>query len=28
MFEATKLAWRKVVRYLNDKNSRVLTQVN
>ncbi len=28
MFEATKSAWRKVVHYLGDKNSRVLTQVN
>ena len=28
MFEATKRAWRKVVRYLNDKNNRILTQVN
>jgi hypothetical protein len=28
MFEATKEAWRKVVHYLGDKNSRILTQVN
>ncbi len=28
MCEATKKAWRKVVRYLGDENSRVLTHVN
>ena len=28
MFEATKKAWRKVVNYIGDKNSRTLTQVN
>jgi hypothetical protein len=28
MFEATKTAWRKVTRYLSEKNSRKLTQVN